>query len=389
MPRWERFEDFLQTAQTTPQGQRQALVDALLAEQPRFPWVEPTQATFIYALPGAERVALNLDTIRRDPPFAPLNRLEGTSLFYLTYPFAADDQLDYLLAVNDPQTPLSQERNLSDRIQRYWRPDPHNPAVLHTANIDVSILRMPNARPFTDWSRLRGILRGRTVQHSITSRHLRGERRVWVHLPVGYETAGLLYPGFIFVDGQTAQEPLQVTWVADALLKHNHILPVILVLVEGMSEVVGTGAYYSFVMTELLPMLQTEYRIDGTQLGIGGTSMAAALAAETALKNPAVFSSLMMLSAPLAGGAESEALAKLADQFKSARAIPSRVFQSVGRYESPARFYRPALSLAGTIGARPDTAYKFVELGSGHSMAAFRSILPEALAWLYPGYARV
>ena len=32
----------------------------------------------------------------------------------------------------------------------------------------------------------------------------------------------------------------------------------------------------------------------------------------------------------------------------------------------------------------PALNYKFVELGSGHSLAAFKSVMPEALAHVFP-----
>jgi hypothetical protein len=109
MPRWSSFSAFLDEATAADTAARQGLVDALLQERPQWPWIEPSQAIFVYAESGAESVALNLDTIPGDPPFAPMTPLAGTTLWYVTYPFAPDDLLDYLLAVDDPQTPLAQE----------------------------------------------------------------------------------------------------------------------------------------------------------------------------------------------------------------------------------------------------------------------------------------
>ncbi|HRF94676.1 MAG TPA: hypothetical protein PLZ51_05775, partial [Aggregatilineales bacterium] len=110
MPNWTTFEAFLKEAQTLPADKRQSLVDDLLRERIYWPWVNGNMVTFIYSAPNTVRVALNLDTIKTDPPFAPMQRLEGTSLFYVTRQFERDDLLDYLLAINDPMTPLAQER---------------------------------------------------------------------------------------------------------------------------------------------------------------------------------------------------------------------------------------------------------------------------------------
>ncbi|HLU11518.1 MAG TPA: hypothetical protein VK003_17720, partial [Oceanobacillus sp.] len=67
--------------------------------------------------------------------------------------------------------------------------------------------------------------------------------------------------------------------------------------------------------------------------------------------------------------------------------LPKRIFQSVGRYEARGRFIRPATVLRDLVQTKRDVAYKFVETGSGHGLVGFKSIMPEALAWIFPGSA--
>lgn len=396
MPNWETFDAFLSEAQAAPLTERQSLVDDLFAERKVFPWVEGNRATFVYNKQGASNVALNLDTIKSDPPFVPMEQLEGTDLFYLTYPFEQDDLLDYLIIVDDPMTPLAQEnpQQLTERVQRYWKTDSLNPAGMKTANLDVSVLKMPAARPFPDWSRMSGVTRGNTIEHSINSQQLEVVgRKVWVHTPPNYHDSGLIYPLLILQDGQWAIGPLQVPHIADALVKHGRMAPVIIAMVqsgtqpERLRDYVLRDTYYEFVMDELLPFLQTHYRIDSTNLGIGGASAGAIAAADAALQNPAVFNGLLMLSPPLGKGPAQEKLMLYNQIFEDARLLPRRIFQSVGRYEVTKRFLRPNLELADILDERTDIDYKFAELGSGHGLVAFRSILPEALAWVFPGWA--
>lgn len=396
MSNWETFDAFLTQAQAAPVDERQAIVNALLAERPVFPWVEGNRATFIYTEPGATQVALNLDTIKADPPFVPMERLEGTSLFYVTYPFAQDDLLDYLIVVDDPMTPLAQESpaQLTARVQQYWRTDSLNPASMKTANLDVSVLQMPAARPFPDWSRLGGVPRGSTVEHRMNSQKMGFVgRKVWVHTPPNYRESGLVYPLLILQDGQWAVGPLQVPHIVDALVKHGRMAPVIIAMVQSgtqqdrIRDYVLRDTHYDFILDELLPFLQTHYRIDSTNLGIGGASAGAVAAADAALKNPAVFNGLVMLSPPLGKGPGQEKLMQYAQRFQDARLLPRRVFHTVGRYEVTGRFLRPNVELSDILDERTDLEYKFVELGSGHGLVAFRSILPEALAWAFPGWA--
>ncbi|MEL6525619.1 MAG: hypothetical protein AAFQ07_07910, partial [Chloroflexota bacterium] len=98
MARWDSFVQFLQEAdQLSNDVSRQQLVEQLLSERPRWPWIEGNLATFIHLAENAENVALNLDIIERDPPFEIMGNLEGTDLWYVQREFAMDDLLDYMI----------------------------------------------------------------------------------------------------------------------------------------------------------------------------------------------------------------------------------------------------------------------------------------------------
>jgi enterochelin esterase-like enzyme len=395
MPRWESFDAFLGEALQTSADERQSLVDDLLRNHTEWPWIDGNRATFVYVSLGAKRVALNLDTIEGDPPFDAMTRLDGTTLWYVTREFASDDLLDYLLAVDDPMTPLATETDIVGRIARHWRVDPRNPARMDTAQMSVSVLRLPKARPFPDWRKMNQIPRGQITEHAINSAQLGFVgRKLWVYTPPGYENSGLMYPMLILQDGQWMAGPLQVQYIADALIKYKRIQPVIIAMAQSgdqkdrIKSYVSNDKHYAFLLTELLPFLQTQYRIDSTNLGIGGVSAGANAAAHAALKNPAVFSHLAMISPPLGRGPAQEKLREYAGRFEQAPALPRRIFQSVGRYEAKSRFYLPAQLLNSILRERSDIDYKYIEAGSGHGLVAFRSVMPEALAWIFPGVGK-
>lgn len=392
MPRWNSFESFLSEAQKiTSNGQRQALVDELLDERREWPWIQGNKATFVFHSLGARRsVALNLDTIKSDPPFATMTNLPGTTFWYVTREFQTDDLLDYLLAIDDPMTPLATEKNVAQRVATHWKVDPMNPVRMNTGAQDVSVVRMDEARPFPDWAGMKNVPRGRVEEHTISSLQLgfRG-RKMWVYTPPGYATSKLEYPLLIFQDGQWANGPLQLPFIADALIKHKRLAPVVIAMVQSGNpqererEYISNDKHYASLLLEVLPLIQTSYRIDATNLGIGGVAQGAIAAAHSALKNPAVFGSLIMISPPLGKGADEDLLSAYASRFEQAGTLPRRIFQSVGRYEARARFLKPAETLRDILQGR-NTAYRYAEIGSGHGLVAFRSILPEALAWAYP-----
>lgn len=394
MPRWLSFNEFLaDAARAETDIARQALVDELLAERPAWPWVDGERATFIYLGADAQRVALNLDTIPGDPPFAPMERLPGTNLWHVTRQFARDDLLDYMLAVDDPMTPLATDRDIVNRVARHWRKDPLNPLQMQTAQMNVSVLRMSEARPFPDWTEFRRVPRGRLVDHRLDSRELPSSgRHVWVHLPPGYDNT-LVYPLLIMHDGQWAAGPLQVPAISDTLIKHGRMQPTIIAMIQSGTQEERNREYalndrhYAFLLTELLPFLQTQYPIDSTRVAVAGVAIGGAAAAHAALKNPTVFNRLMLISPPLGKGPDGEKLRELVNRFEEAEELPARIFQSVGRYEAKGRFYRPALALRDVLQTRADTRYRFVETGSGHGLVGFKSVMPEALSWIFPGAA--
>ncbi len=396
MPRWQQFDTFLAEAERAPSdAARQQLVNELLREHPFFPWVEDNRATFAYIGAGTEveRVALNMDVIPNDPPFEPLTQLAGTNFWYVTRQFAPDDLLDYLLVINDPMTPIATERDLVGRVTRYWRADPLNPQRMEASAQTVSVLRMPGARPFPNWAGLRRVTRGTTAELAVSSDELGfSDRRVTVYLPPGYAESESDYPLLILQDGQWMSGPLQAPYIADALIKHQRMEPTIIAMIDS-----GAGAdrdteytsmsYPSFLAGELLPMLQTNFRISAARIGVGGVALGAVAAANAALQHPTVFSRLLMISPPLGRGAYSELLADIRANFERADQLPGRVFQSVGRYEGKARFVRSAESLREVLNHRRDVEYRFALTGTGHGLVAFRAVLPEAMAWAFPGAA--
>lgn len=401
MPRWDSFTQFLQEAnQLSNDVSRQQLVTELLRERPRFPWIEGDLATFVHINENAETVAVNLDIIERDPPFDSMQKLEGTDLWYTQRRFQPDDLLDYLIVVDDPMTPLRDDKNLPSRIAS-WQADELNPSQVSNGNLRVSVLSMPEARPFPNWASMAQVPNGTVREHDFTSIQMGfTNRRLWIYTPPGYEDEPEReYPLLVLLDGQWMIGPMQVPFIADALIKHGRMEPVVIAMSESgggsarMRDYVSNDQQYRSILTELVPLLQSEYRIDSTNLGIGGAGVGAIAAAHAALKNAAVFSHLIMLSPPLGKGQMRQQLLEYADRFENAKLLPERIFQSVGRYELQTRFYKPGLALSGILqrrqAQRGDIDHKFVELGSGHGLAAFRSIMPEALAHIFPGPALV
>ncbi len=395
MAEWTSFDSFLQEAKATPHdSDRQAMVDALLESRSRWPWVEGDKATFVLDREGTSSAALNLDTLPGDPPFAPMANLIGTRLWYVTETFRPDDLLDYMIVIDDPMTPLAGDRDLVGRVARHWGTDALNPLKMQTAQMDVSVLQMPAARPFPDWSALTAVPRGKVYEHNISSEEMGFQnRKLWVYTPPGYG-AGTVHPLLILNDGQWMTGPLQAPYIADALIKHQRMTPTVIAMIQSAEGLNRTAEYFDgerftvFLLTELIPYIQTRYYVDSGRVGIGGVDEGADAAMAAAARSPSMFSRLMAISPPLSTkGVNASVSQDLNRRYESSASLPKRIFLSAGRYEAKSRFLRPAQQLRGKLAARRDLELKFVEAGSGHSLVGFRSMLPEAFAWLFPGAA--
>ena len=394
--RWNSFIQFLCEVYQTPARQRQALADELLSSAAGFPWVERNKATFVYESTSAQSVALNIDIVNRDPPFETMERLEDTSLWYFQRYFERDALIDYMFAVDDPGTPLAQEIDLMQRVGRYWQADPLNALSIQAQQVNTSILQMPRARPAPQWRSMPAVPRGAIYRHRFNSTQLNFRNRsLWVYTPPGYAAGDThSYRLLILLDGQWAMNALEAPYIADALIKHGRMQPIIIAMLAGgaqsqrLDEYIGNDKFYAMLAAELLPYLQAEYRIEALNLGLGGMGEGALAALHAALKNPAIFGHLIVMSPPLGRAPAVQLLKDYIERFRDLPILPNRIFHSVGRYEHDRRYYQPALALRGILEARmrhdPDLRYRFVELGSGHSLAAFKSILPEALAQVFP-----
>ena len=281
MPRWDSFTQFLQEAQQLSNDvSRQQLVSQLLRERPRFPWIEGDLATFVHIDKHAETVAVNLDIIERDPPFEQMQKLEGTDLWYVQRRFQPDDLLDYLMVVDDPMTPLRDDPNLPNRIAS-WQADELNPSQVSNGNLRVSVLNMPQARPFPNWASMAQVQHGLVREHDFTSIQMGfTNRRLWIYTPPGYdEEPNRHYPLLVLLDGQWMIGPVQVPFIADAMIKHGRMEPTVIAMMESgggsarMRDYVSNDRQYASILTELVPLLQSEYRIDSTNLGIGGAGV--------------------------------------------------------------------------------------------------------------------
>ena len=236
---------------------------------------------------------------------------------------------------------------------------------------------------------------------------LRRTRRVWVYLPPGYEGSTRRYPVLYLQDGQNIFDQYTsfagewgVDETLDALAASGHDLGGCLVVAvdnggrhrldeyspwrNKRTQRGGEGAQYvDFLVNTLKPYIDHHYRTqtgrDST--GVAGSSMGGLLATYAALRYPAVFGRVGVLS-PAYWFAKPELLSYLTQQLPRP---DTRWYFVCGTQESPTMVplmaaVRDALHAAGV----PDTNLNFKALPDGlHAEWFWRREFGEAYRWLF------
>ena len=123
---------------------------------------------------------------------------------------------------------------------------------------------------------------GRTVTATIVSAQAGTAYDLQIYLPPGYDGSGKSYPVIYAMDGHNTESYSRFAVLRDILIGRNY-RNVILVAVDSINGVrryadfamPGAQAYYRFLTTELIPMIDAQYRTDPRNRTLSGHSLSA------------------------------------------------------------------------------------------------------------------
>lgn len=356
-----------------------ARVDRFLARHD-VPIVEGLRCTFLHR-GEADAVTLVHRTVGL-PGHLPLQRIEGTDLWYVVVELPERSRFEYQLEVE-----------IEGRHDRFN--DPMNPRL---ANSPMGATSVCYARGYVvpEWTQPHQESRpGDLVQHIVPSRALRRDSHVTVYLPARFRPSAR-YPLLIVHDGDDFLRYAAMKPVLDNLIHRMDVAELIVAFIDPgdrLAEYANSAAHARYVATELIPYLEQHYPLQESRTArcLMGSSFGGVAALSTAYRYPGLAASLALMSGSFVftdigndhgGGPVFEPVVRFVNRYRAApRRVADRVFLSCGMYEPliiPNRSMLHTFESTGML-------VRYVEARDGHSWENWRDRLQEALSWLFPG----
>lgn len=357
------FQDFLNQLNSTPEIERQTLVDSFLTATPNFPLTEDSLAHFIYIGSGSN-LAVPGDFNDWNPVNAPMTNISGTNFWYRTEVFEDCARLDYKINYNG-----------------IWIFDPRNPFRAPGGIGDNSELRMPNYIPPAEIDYNSSIPHGTFEDTIFFSYHLHNSRQIIVYLPPGYDQSTKEYPVVLMHDGLEYISLAKMNNVIDYLIYKNEIQPIISIFVPPINrteEYIDSSqqAYTNFIIQELIPWIDNKYstNTDPAFRAVMGSSAGGNISMWIGINHPDVIGNV--------GAFSSYVEDDIQTFLENSHPLKINFYIMLGTYDLPVikqtvTGFIPALQTKGYN-------YQFEEFYEGHSYGLWRAHLDDALIMFFP-----
>lgn len=340
------------------------VVDQFRAENAgKFPLIEDSLVTFVYAGKVAVRACVPSDLNGWDTKGHEMSRLGDADLYYRTLRLPPDARVDYKFYVDNG-----------------WMLDPLNPKTVKGGFGDNSAFAMPAYAEPAEIAQAEPASRGTIEEHDFASAILGNTRKVRVYLPAGYRPgAAGAYPVVFVQDGGEYLSLGSMANVLDNLIARGAIPAVVGVFIDPVDrnyEYYLNATYGRVVVEEIVPFVRKTYAVsrDPARTAIVGASLGGEIALMIATDHPKVFGKCGSQSG--AFGIEEN---HLINAVKRSSKKPVDVYLDCGTFEDllePNRMMRDALAAKGY-------RLRYQEFNEGHSWGNWRAHIDDMLAFFW------
>lgn len=345
-----------------------------------FPIVEGKNATFLWR-GEADEVKLRhfifgLETSQ------PLQRIEGTNVWYLDVEIPPRSRVEYKLEVRRGD-------------HNEWIEDPLNPHRARDPFGANSVLQ-GEGYDHPEWSRHDPKSRPGVLEpFSMHSEAFGHTRKGHLYLPARFRRTRQ-YPLLVVHDGSDYLNYAGLKTVLDNLIERCEIPALVACFMDSpdrLKEYADDERHARFLTEELSPHLESRLPLFGTPRGrcLMGASFGGVAALSTAVRYPGYWGRLLLQSGSFAftdighhnrRGPLFNPVVKFMNAFRDQPAsVSERVFVSCGVYESLIYENRSLVPLLDETGMQ----VRFVEARDGHNWENWRDRSREGLSWLFPG----
>ena len=265
---------------------------------------------FLWQASG-DLLSVSLVSLMTNPSQYYMMLIPDTDIWYLSLKLPSDLRATYQFF---PEERSASAQRSDDTVWDPYLPDPLNPNIFafYTEDEDPtgvkfarSVLELPDAssQPWT--ASQKGIAKGKVHLHTMESKILGNERRVWVYSPAKY-TAELGRPLSLMIlfDGWAYANLMPTFTILDNLIADQLIPPTVVVMLDSLDtetrlkELVFHPPFNQFLVSELLPWIYMQYAVTTApaKTVIGGSSAGGLAAAYAALEHPQTFGNVLSQS---------------------------------------------------------------------------------------------
>jgi len=347
-------------------------------------------------------LSVSLVSLMTNPSQYYMTLIPDTDIWYLSLLLSSDLRTTYQFF---PEVRSASAKKSGDSAWDTYLPDPLNPNIFsfYTEDEDPtgvkfarSVLELPDASSQPWITPQEGVAKGKVHLHTMESKILGNERRIWVYSPPKY-TAELGRPLSLMIlfDGWAYAKLMPTFTLLDNLIADQIIPPTVVVMLDSLDtetrlkELVFYPSFNQFLVSELMPWIYMRYAVttDPAKTVIGGSSAGGLAAAYAALEHPQVFGNVLSQSGAFSLTPTWEAdYGWLARQYELREKLPLKFYLDVGMLEENS--YRELRGRPSTLEANrhmrdvlTEKGYPvhYFEFSGGHDYLSWQGTLGEGI----------
>lgn len=309
----------------------------------------------------------------------------NTDLWFRTIRLPRGSRIQYRLSPNDPLAVMPPLDGKRDPVK-----DPLNPKG--------ELLELPGALPQPYYEKRDGVAKMTKFEHTLTSTHLKQDRKIVVYTPPNFDPKAKPYPSIYLFDGDDPDGLVFATWTFENMIADKKIPPMVVVRIVNPnqaarnSQLTAHDPFFDFLAKELVPYIRTNYNTSAkpNETAISGYSLGGFASAYAGFRNPETFGLILSQSGSFwfePSRSETAEPNWLAQKFIASPKLPLRFYMDAGLFEVdlsgrgssillPNRHLRDVLRAKGY-----DVTYR--EFPGGHDYVNWRGTLADGLIDLF------